>query len=119
MKKGANKATVLRNGQRQQNIKEVRFGAEEYRGEVPTMDGMMTVDKIPTKRFSIVYVIPRENAKHDWSDIKDETWIFDIHGVKRVTYIGVDSLQRGEATLNGEGESSYQIDFIAEKVIIE
>ncbi len=119
MKRGANKATVLRNGQRMQHIKEVRFGAAEYRGEVPTMDGLMTVDKVTANRFSIVYVIPRDNPKHDWSDVQDETWVFDIHGVKRMTYVGVESLQRGEATLNGEGESTYQIDFVAERVIEE
>lgn len=111
--KYANRARVTRNGQKVPHMKHFTRREAVYSSEVETMEGGGTVEKPKRPGFSIGYVLPKTNPKLDWSDVKDEDWVVEIQGGKRVIYTGVDCLSMGEFNLDGDGESVATLTFYA------
>jgi hypothetical protein len=111
--KYVNRCIVKRNGTSVQHMKNFKMGAAAYRAQLSTSSGQGTVGVQKKSGFSLDYAIPRSNAKLDWSDVIDETWVVELDGGRRAIYTGVDALERGEVTFDWEKESVITIPFAA------
>jgi hypothetical protein len=118
-KKFVSRCRVMRNGKRVLNMKNFKMGEDVYRAAISTMDGQGTVDVPKKPAFTLDYVIPRESAKLDWSDVSDETWVVELDGGRRVIFSGVDSIKRGEITMDSEKETVFSVEFSAESQTIQ
>lgn len=119
-KKYVSRVKVFRQGQRVKHLKNYKANEVAYRAEVATLDGYGTADVTKKIGFTIDYAIPRgEPAKLDWSDVVDEDWVVELEGGRRVNYGGVDCLNRGEYTTDGEKETAFTLTFLAETEVIE
>lgn len=118
-KKFVSRCRVMRNGKRVLNMKNFKMGEDVYRAQLQTMDGPGTVDVPKKPSFSLDYAIPRDNAKLDWSDVSDETWVVELDGGRRVIFSGVDSISRGEITMDSEKETVFTVNFSSESQTIQ
>lgn len=107
------RARVSRNGQTIQHMKSYEEGEIEYASEVKLMDSDGSSDSLPRYRFKIDYAIPQAGATLDWSGVRDETWVIELQGGRRVTYTGVDCLKRSGYKTDGDNEGVITLDFIA------
>jgi hypothetical protein len=118
-KKFVARCRVMRNGKRVLDMKNFKWGEEVYRTSIMTMDGPGSVDLPDKPAFSLDYVLPRENAKISWKDVENETWVIELDGGRRGIFSGVDSIKRGEMSMDGEKETVITFDFAATSVTIQ
>lgn len=69
-----------------------------------------------TERYScnVTYVVPQEKPEFDWAGLSDGTLTVEYDSGARVTFSGVYVLSIGDATVNGESESTREISLGAE-----
>jgi hypothetical protein len=119
-KKLISQVRVFRKGQRLLNLMNFKMSAEKYGEKVQTMDGIMVVELPRDVDFTLDYAIPKENAKLDWSDVKDESpWIVELVGGKKMIFSGVDCLERGDYGFDGRKEGTMTLSFTADQVTIQ
>jgi hypothetical protein len=118
-KKYVSRCRVTRNGARVTDLKNFKWAEDVYRSKIMTQDGPGTVDLPDGPAFTIDYVVPKTDAKLNWRDVEDETWVVELQGGKRVIFTGVDCLKRGEAPVDGEKETVMTLEFAATTATIQ
>ena len=118
-KKYVSRCRVMRNGAKVLDLKNFKWAETVYRAKIMTMDGPGTVELPDGPSFTIDQVLPKENAKLNWRDVADETWVVELQEGNRLIFTGVDCLKRGEMTIDGEKESVSTLDFAATSVTIQ
>jgi hypothetical protein len=118
-KKFVSRVDVLRNGAKQQNLKNFVDMGVNWRESIDLMDGVGTIDQIKKYGFSIDVVVPKNNPSlKQFDDCEDETWSVLLKGGSgRVTYTGVDALNAGQMRADGQGEMVRTITFAAEDMV--
>ncbi len=114
MSKFVSRSIVLRNGNKVPNLKSFEKDAVKFAGTFKSMDGGGTFDMNVEHLFTVNYVIPKAGAKIDWSDVQDEKWTIELVGGNRIEYTGVDFLEEGKITVDGENEVVMPLMFRAE-----
>jgi hypothetical protein len=103
----------MRQGKLLKNMKSFKEKGVTYAVEIDTADGGGTGDVPKRYGFSFDYVLPMTDAKHDWSDVDDETWVIDYKNGHKVIYSGVKALGHEDITTDFEKEIVMTINFRA------
>ncbi len=114
MSKFVSRSIVLRNGNKVPNLKSFEKDAVKFAGTFKSMDGGGTFDTNPEHLFTINQVIAKVGAKLDWSDVQEENWSVELVGGNRYEYSGVDFLEEGKITVDGENEVVLPLLFKAQ-----
>ena len=111
--KFVSRSRVTRNGKKVTDLKDYTEDDIELRGVSTTMDSSGTFGKNKKYGFKINQVVAKTGAKHDWSDIVDETWIVELDGGHRCIFTGVDCITQGGIKTDGESESVRTLTLFA------
>jgi len=102
-------------GQAIEDFKEVTEEAFEKYKKVELMNRTGHAEKTSRYGIKVTYVIPKDSTEFDWISLKNGRLTIDRQNGKRITFLNVHFIGKGEIRYSPDNEATYEVTLSAEE----